>query len=155
MTFRTEIRRLAGFAVAWVALLGASPGAPTTMYLRLPAVSAAPVVQDLTYDAIATVPAVRGTAPQLMPRDRVEATLMVATTSADPFATQSIPQRWSSLVVVETDDNDDVTRRTTFRNVTVSSVRPMRLPDGSAGEKVRFTAANVSVSGGASTVSQH
>ena len=146
MALRSATRRLAGLAVAWMTLLGASTAAPATMYLRLPAVSAAPVVEDFTYDAIATVPAVPGTAARALPPDQVEATLMLVTNRANPFAGESMPQRWASLVIVEANGNAAVIRRTTFRDVTVSSVRSIRLPDGSAGEKVRFTAAKVSVS---------
>jgi hypothetical protein len=124
-------------------ILAAAPAAPGTMYLRLPNDRSASAVTKLSYDAIATVPKRASTPASLLPPDRVEASLIVPATTGGHF--ESFTRRNYPLwTVVETDGAGNVTRRTMFHAVTISSIRPMQPGDGqSACVRVRFSAASV------------
>jgi hypothetical protein len=112
------------------------------MYLRVPNERAAASVTKLSYDAIATVPRSASIRASLLPPDRVEATLLVAGGATGALATAG-RRVFPLLTVVETNAAGKVIRRTTFRDVTVSSVHPMQTADGSDELRVRFNAASV------------
>jgi hypothetical protein len=137
MSTLVKYLRIAGLAATWLMSLGATTAAPASIYLRLPQVQQAPAVQDFTYDAIATVPAVPGTPAALMPQDTVEGVLAIPASANVPLQ----PGRsWTSLVIVETNEKGAVIRRTTFRHVSIKALKD----DGSL-ERVRFRAASVDV----------
>ncbi len=138
----TLFRASAGLFCGLFLLLGASPATPTSMYLRVPHERATASVTKLSYDAIATVPRSASIPASLLPPDRVEATLVVAGGATGPLANRG--RRAIPLVtVVETSSDGKVIRRTMFRDVTISSVRPMQTADGSDELRVRFNAASV------------
>jgi hypothetical protein len=113
------------------------------MYLRLPHDRSASTVTKLSYDAIATVPKRASTPASLLPPDRVEASLVVPATTSGPFANANrhVYPMWT---VVETDDSGNVTRRTVFHAVTISSVHQMQSGDGQTELlRVRFSAESV------------
>jgi hypothetical protein len=137
--------RIAGLAVTWLICLGATTAPPASIYLRLPQVQQSPAVHDFTYDAIATVPAVPGTPASLLPPDRVEGVLVIPASATLPIQ----PGRsWTSLVIVETDENGTVIRRTTFHHVSIKELNSTQKAEGSSLERVRFRAASVDVTPG-------
>jgi len=148
MIVRFQPRPLAGVLCGWLAFTAAAPIAlaapvatgPTTMYLRMPATRSAPAVNTLSYEAIATVPQSAGIPLSALPQ-AVRAMLVVPN---GPLEGMGRARSYTLWTIVETGAGGTVTRRTAFRNVTISSVRP--LGDGTAALRVRFTAASVAVS---------
>lgn len=112
------------------------------MYLRLPNDRAASAVTKLSYYAIATVPKRASTPASLLPPDRVEASLVVPALAGGPFASAN-RRGYALWTVVETDDAGNVTRRTMFHAVKITSVHAMQTSDGQSELRVRFRATSV------------
>jgi hypothetical protein len=151
MIARFQPRPLAGVLGGWLALTAVATVAvadqaatgPATMYLRMPATQIAATVTKLSYDAIATVPQSPNIPLSALPQS-VEAMLVVPSGAHGQFRSAGPASRYALWTIVETGSDGTVTRRTAFRDVTISSIRPAG--DGTAALRVRFTAASVAVS---------
>jgi hypothetical protein len=121
------------------------------MYLRVPNDRSAVTVTRLSYDAIATVPGAPWVSASLLPPDRVEGSLVVPATTGGPFASAN-RRVYSLWTVVETDDTGNVTRRTAFHDVTITSIRPIQTGDERSALRVHFRAERVTTSRGNGTV---
>jgi hypothetical protein len=144
MTLRFQLQHLVGVLGGSLLLLAATPTTPNTMYLRMPDTSVAASVNQLSYDAIATVPQAARIPLASLPQ-QVEATLVVPSTASGPFSSGSRDQRYVLWTIVETDADGAVVKRTAFHDVTISSIRPTQTADGTDALRVRFTAASVVV----------
>jgi hypothetical protein len=126
-------------------LLGVAPQGSGSMYLRAPNLPVAPIVERLSYDAVATVPARANTPAALLPVDRVEGAMVLAADETSPAVDRSSFNSISTFTVVQVNDRGVVVQRTVFRGVSVESVDMVGTGDGSMVRRVRFDADKVIV----------
>jgi hypothetical protein len=139
-----SILRIACGLCASFFFLGAATQPPGSMYLRLSNTRTAPVVANLSYDAVATVPQSPRVSLALLPVDQVQGSMIIANGSATRRIDRSDFKGVSSFTVVQVDTDGNVVQRTTFKGITIESVDPVG--DGSTARRVRFVADSVSVS---------